>query len=187
MEKLIYNKFFRVGVKITLSLWAAYHVVAMIVLPNGMSFFARKVQPYVFSYANSVGLNVGWSFFSPDPANVLYLRYVVYFKDPDKESVEDFFPKEKNKAATSIRGKRDWTVMRFMLLDHKRLGVLMAPWICRQYKDAENVNLEYVMETVPPIDEAQLMANRDVQDLSQELQLIKVDHSCGESQDEILL
>lgn len=158
----------------------------MIVMPNAFSFLGRQL-PLIYPYANAMGLNVGWSFFSPDPAHVLYLRYVVYFQDSDKESVEGFFPKEKNHSATDIRGKRDWTVMRFMLLDHKRLGVLMGPWICRQYPGAENVYMEYVMETVPPIDAAQTSMNRDVQELSQELQFIKVDHNCTGEQDKVWL
>ena len=173
--------------KVILSLWLVFHVLTMVIMPNANSFASRQFRDVVYPYSNVMGLTVGWSFFSPDPAHVLYLRYVVYFKDQDRESIEGYFPKEKNKAATDVRGKRDWTVMRFMLLDHKRLGVLMAPWICRQNPGAESVYLEYVMETVPPMDEAQSAVSKDIQDLSHDLQFIKVDHNCEGEQDDVLL
>lgn len=174
-------------VKVLLSVWIVIHGTCILVMPNANSFLGRQLSEWFYPYGNAVGLNVGWSFFSPDPANVLYLRYVVYFQNADKEAYEGFFPREKNRPASTVQGKRDLAVLRFMLLDHKRLGVLMGPWLCRQHKGAESVYMEYMMETVPPIDLAQTSIGKDVQELSQELQFIKVDHNCTQEQDQIWL
>ncbi|MGZ3772069.1 MAG: hypothetical protein ACXVCY_08205 [Pseudobdellovibrionaceae bacterium] len=175
--------------KTLLSLWIIYNIFIMLVMPNIGGFIGRISSKYITPYANTVGLNAGWNFFSPDPAHTMYLRYTVRYVDSQgieiKEPVEDFFPKEKNQAVHAVSRKRDLYAMRFMLLDSKRLRILLGPWLCRQYPGATSVEMEHVIETVPLLDQVVTLKEEAVSDLSQEIQSIREFHSCLGTDDEV--
>ncbi|WII71005.1 hypothetical protein QJS83_11085 [Bdellovibrio sp. 22V] len=160
----------------------------MLVMPNVGAYFGRVTSKFITPYANTVGLNASWNFFSPDPAHTMYIRYVVRYLDEEgnetKESVEGFFPEEKNLGISSPFRKRELYAMRFMVIDPKRLRVLLGPWLCRQYPEATSIEMEHVIETVPPLDQVVTLKDETVKDLSQELQFIREYHSCTGGSDE---
>ena len=174
--------------KAFLSLWIVYNIFTMLVMPNVGAYFGRTTSKFITPYANTMGLNAGWNFFSPDPAHTMYIRYVVRYLDDQgnetKEPVEAFFPEEKNRSVPEASRKRDLYAMRFMVVQPKRLRVLFGPWLCRHYPGASSVDIEHVIETVPPLDEVVYRTDETVQGLSQELQYIRESHSCTGSADE---
>lgn len=188
---LLINDFLSLGLKAILSLWIVYNIFTMLVMPNIGAYFGRVSSRFITPYANTVGLNASWNFFSPDPAHVMYIRYLINYTDaegtPTKEAVEGYFPPEKNQAVQSIFRKRELYVMRFMVIDPKRLKVFMGPWLCRQYPGATSVDMEHVIETVPPLDQVVAFKNEGVKDLSQELQYTRETISCSAIQDEVTL
>ncbi|MGZ3817133.1 MAG: hypothetical protein ACXVCA_08220 [Bdellovibrio sp.] len=174
-----------------LSLWIVYNIFTMLVMPNVGAYFGRMTSKFIAPYANTVGLNASWNFFSPDPAHTMYLRYTVFFTDADgnevKEPIENYFPAEKNKGVHSLSRKRDLYAMRFMIIEPTRLQNLMGPWLCRQYEGASSVQMEHVVETVPLLDQAVTLKDEMVQDLSQEVQVNRETHSCNGKSDEVTL
>lgn len=177
--------------KALLSLWVVYNIFTMLVMPNVGAYFGRASSKYIAPYANTVGLNAGWNFFSPDPAHTMYLRYTVRYSDPEgnetKEPIEGFFPAEKNQGVHALSRKRDLYAMRFMIIEPKRLRVLMGPWLCRQYPGATSVEMEHVVETVPFLDQVVTLKEETVKDLSQELQFVRENYSCVGGSDEVTL
>ncbi|HWU42195.1 MAG TPA: hypothetical protein VN132_02115 [Bdellovibrio sp.] len=173
--------------KILLSFWIVYHLFAMLIMPNVGSYLGRSTSPFIAPYANSIGMNASWNFFSPDPAYVMYIHYLVNFRDNDgnliKESVDGFFPEEKNKSISSLFRKREFYVMRYMVINPQRLKTLMAPWLCRQYPQSTSVELEFVVETVPTLEQAAAFHGDNIRDLSQEMQFGKETVSCEENQE----
>ena len=176
--------------KILASFWAVFNIFVSLVMPNVGAYFGRVTASFVTPYANTIGLNASWNFFSPDPAHTMYIRYTVYFYDDFgneiRPTIEGFFPKEKNKSITSDLNKRDLYAMRFMVIEPKRLRVLFGPWLCRKYEGASSINMEHVVETVPPLDEVVTFKGETVRDLSQELQYSKVSHNCHSADEEVL-
>lgn len=174
--------------KVLLSLWIVYNIFTMMVMPNIGAYFGRASSRFIIPYANTVGLNAGWNFFSPDPAHTMYIRYMIRYLDSEgvesKEPVEGFFPREKNLSISNPTRKRDLYAMRFMVIEPKRLRVLMGPWLCKQYPGASAVEMEHVIETVPPLDQVVMMKEDTVKDLSQELQYTREFHSCTGGSDE---
>lgn len=170
------------------SLWIVYNIFVMLVMPNVGAYFGRTASPLITPYANTVGLNASWNFFSPDPAHTMYIHYTIHYLDEEgnetKEAVEGYFPREKNKGNMAASRKRDLYAMRFMVIEPKRLRILMGPWLCRQYPGATSVEMEHVIETVPPLDQVVTLKDETVKDLSQELQYIREDHSCVGGADE---
>lgn len=179
--------------KAALSLWIVYNIFVMMVMPNVGAYFGRVTANVVTPYANTVGLNAGWNFFSPEPAHPMYLKYSVHYSDEMgeevKESVEGQFPMpltEDKRPLPNITRKREWALMRYMVLDPKRLRQLMGPWLCRQYPGATSVDMEHVIETIPFLDQAVRYRDETVQDLSREIQYVRESIKCGEIDEETL-
>ncbi|KHD88765.1 MAG: hypothetical protein OM95_06420 [Bdellovibrio sp. ArHS] len=174
--------------KVLLSLWIVYNIFTMFVMPNVGAYFGRATANFITPYANTVGLNASWNFFSPDPAHTMYVRYTVRFSDEEgndvQEPVEGYFPAEKNKGISNATRKRELYAMRFMVIEPKRLRLLYGPWLCKQYPGASSVEMEHVIETVPPLDQVVLRRDETVKDLSQELQYVREYYSCTGGADE---
>src|SRR3954467_1869488 len=63
--------------KLVFSLFLLYHLAVIVIMPNPSSLLGRKYSRYLTDYANSLGLNTTWQFFSPGPAPVFYLEYTI--------------------------------------------------------------------------------------------------------------
>lgn len=181
--------------KALLSLWIVYNIFVMLVMPNVGAYFGRVTANVVTPYANTVGLNAGWNFFSPEPAHPMYLKYTVYYPESEnlegetsqeeREPVEGFFPVQNDKRnVPNITHKREWALMRYMVLDAKRLRLLMGPWLCRQYPGAASIDMEHVIETIPFLDQAVRFQDESVKDLSKEVQSVRESVSCQGGMDE---
>nr|BFD66841.1 hypothetical protein HAGR004_18630 [Bdellovibrio sp. HAGR004] len=181
--------------KALLSLWIVYNIFVMLVMPNVGAYFGRVTANVVTPYANTVGLNAGWNFFSPEPAHPMYLKYTVYYPESEnlegetsqeeREPVEGFFPIQNDKRnIPNITHKREWALMRYMVLDAKRLRLLMGPWLCRQYPGAASIDMEHVIETIPFLDQAVRFQDESVKDLSKEVQSVRESVSCQGGMDE---
>jgi hypothetical protein len=177
-----------------LSLWIVYNIVVITVMPNAGSYFGRVTSRFIGPYANAVGLNAGWNFFSPDPAHTMYIRYMVYFNnpsvtesEPEKEPIEGYFPAEKNKMISSVFRSRELYLMRFMIIDKRHLKNLFGAWLCRQYPGASSVDMEHVIETVAMLDQAAAFKDESMADLSKEMQFVAERFRCDHSEDEVEL
>jgi hypothetical protein len=176
--------------KVVLSLWALYHITAILVMPNLGSYLGRGIQPAIATYASTIGFNAGWNFFSPDPAHIMYIRYIIHYGNEgseEKEAVEAYFPPEKNKGIFSITRQRELYAMRFMVIDPMRLKTLFGPWLCRQYPGSSYVEMEHVIETIAPLQQIVTLTDETVESLSKEVQFVRANHSCdGSGEDEVL-
>lgn len=168
--------------KVILSVWIVYNIATMVVMPNAGSFFGRKYGHIFAPYANSVGLNASWNFFSPDPAHTMYIKYFVEFTgadgEPTQESILGYFPEEKNQMVLDTNRRRELYVMRFMMIGQNRLQGLFAPWLCKKHPGATNIHIEQVIETVAPLDEVLLAKEETVKELSKEIQYANFDYHC---------
>ncbi len=139
-----------------ISLWIIYHLVVILIMPNSTSFLLRQLGSPFLSYANVLGLNTSWNFFSPDPAHVMYFQYSVTRKDQSSEEESEvlYIPPEKNKGPFGNTKRRLMYSMRYMVLDQRRVDALLGPWLCRRHPEAFHIHVEHKIESIPPIDEA---------------------------------
>lgn len=183
MRAMLKSKKTLVYIKALLSLWALYHLLVVIVMSNGGSFVGRLLQGYITPYANITGFNTSWNFFSPDPAHTMYFRYLVYFNDengePLQEEVEGFFPRLKNQGTFDPRERRELYLMHFFLLNPERLEKLFAPMICRQYPGATSLRVDFIIESIAPLDQAVTLKRDSMADLSNQYEFIKREYSCN--------
>ncbi len=193
-ERLRYNSTKSVkslALRIFLSAFIVFHLSVIIILANGGSYLGRSLQASLLPYANTLGLNATWNFFSPDPAHTMFYRYKIYFESPVgeelKESIEGFFPPEKTHIVIDSSKRRLLYSMRFLTIDPSRIKSLMAPWLCKQYPGASRVRMEYIVNQIPLLDVAVARKDDPMDDLVSEKNLINNEVSCTQGADEVSL
>jgi hypothetical protein len=182
MRAMLNSRKFIVLGKSLLSIWILYHLFVVVIMSNGGSFMARFFEHQITTYANQTGFNTSWNFFSPDPARTMYIRYLVNFTDENgeltRDPIEGFFPALKNVGTFDSRERRELYLMHYFILSPERLESLFAPTICRQYPGATSIYVDFVTESIPPLDQAAIMKNQTMEDLSKQNELIKREINC---------
>jgi len=175
------------ALKIFLSLFLVYHLAVIIILPNSGSYLGRSTEKWITPYANYLGLNTTWNFFSPDPAQTMFVKYTVWFDDLNaakaKDPVEGFIPPEKEKIVLDSSKRRLLYAMRFLILDTNRMKTILAPWLCRENPGAQLVKIEHILEAIPNLEKAGLGEER----ASEGRQLMELSYECNGSHDEEVL
>lgn len=171
--------------RILLSAFIVYHLTVIVVLANGSSFLGRSLSPWIQAYGNFLGLNVTWNFFAPDPAHTMFIHYNIHFPDqPDgssKDSIAGYIPPDKEKIVIDSSKRRFLYAMRYLILDEKRMKVLLGPYLCRQHPDAESVNIQNILEPIPNLDLSQLGEMRP----REEATLMEHHFDCQAAPDEV--
>jgi len=177
--------------KVLLSVWLVFHVIVLVVMPNGASIMGRRLGPLIGPYGAMLGLNTAWNFFSPDPAHTMYLKFTVSYEDADgkslKEAEEIFMPPEKDQGVWSLSKRRELYAMRYMILDPRRVDAVLGPWLCRTKAGATSIHIDHVINSVPTLDEANLFSDQKVGDLGKEFNFISKDYRCSQVNDEVNL
>ncbi|PIS11805.1 MAG: hypothetical protein COT73_01830 [Bdellovibrio sp. CG10_big_fil_rev_8_21_14_0_10_47_8] len=147
-----------------ISLFVLFQLLVIFIAPNASSYLGRSLLPFVFSYANQIGLNTTWNFFSPDPAHTMFTKYIVWFEDAEgnelKEAEHGYIPPEKENIVTDSSKRRFLYMMRFLILDTQRMKSILGPWICRSHPGASLVKMEHILESIPTLERAQLGEER---------------------------
>ncbi len=175
------------ALRILLSVFIVYHLIVIAVLANGSSFLGRALDPWITPYGNFLGLNVTWNFFAPDPAHTMFIQYNIRFEDADgldlKDPKEGYFPPEKTRIVIDSSERRFLYAMRFLILDEKRMKVLLGPFLCRQNPGATAVHIKNILEPIPNLDVSQI---GDLQE-KQEATILEHTFYCNRPQDEVAL
>jgi hypothetical protein len=170
-------------------IFCVYHFVVMVMMPNSASIVGRKAGRYFAPYANLIGLNGTWEFFSPDPPQPLFFDYRVYFENSNgeevKPSVKAYFPEWKIDRTLHPNRIRMKNAVRFFALNQKAVEVAFVGWLCRKYEGATRVNINEIMEPVETLDRLSINQVDDIErapaDEDSRRQMIKIESYCGEN------
>ena len=128
----------------------------MVVMGNGSSFLGRYTASFYTPVANMIGVNTTWNFFSPDPANIMYFKYIIHFEDeygnPTQEPIEQFYPTHKDGSEFAHHVRRQNYMMRFVAIDSERIEQYFIPWICKKNPKATKIQFEFIMNAIPSLD-----------------------------------
>ena len=61
--------------QLLLSVWAVFHVSAVLITPNRESYLGSRVSALMEPYANFLELSASWNFFAPQPGPPIRLEY----------------------------------------------------------------------------------------------------------------
>ena len=87
-------------------------------------------------------------------------------------------PQDKNIGTFDVRRRRELYMMHFFIGRPDRIEALFVPHICKQHPGATSVRIEFVVETVAPLDEATTFKQESMSDLSKQLEYIKQEYAC---------
>lgn len=151
MRKLNLSRFLR----LILSIFILYHLAVITVMPNPGSLLGRKFSRYLADYANTLGINTTWQFFSPGPAPVFYLEYDVEGADLDAETESFQLPPKRRASYYDEFYNRTLYSMRFFVLAPiETFERFFVRWLCKQHPEAETLSIRTVGEPVKNIERA---------------------------------
>ncbi len=163
------------------TLFLIYHVAVILLMPNSGSILGRRWGNLIAPYANSIGMNATWEFFSPDPPQPFYFNYSVYFETEDGEEkrppVEGFFPEWRTERTLHPNKIRLKNTVRFFALTRTSVEQTFIGYLCRRYPEANRVKVRQVLEMVPPLEQAK---TRDWTFDDNRMEAFPVEASCSE-------
>lgn len=168
--------------KIIISGFICYILVVATVMPNGTSFLGRWLSNIILPVSNQLGFTVNWNFFAPDPAQTMYISYVVNFKDEAKEPVQGYIPPQKKDIVVDSSERRLLYAMRFMIIEEKRLSLILGPYLCRQFQGASSIFIRSILEPILNLDAARGGAEE-----KPEATIMEHTHDCLKEADEVSL
>ena len=156
--------------KAFLTIFIVYHLLTVLIMPISGSMLGRRMGHVFSPYANLLGFNNTWQFFSPGPSPMFYLEYEVEKTDSDAiASQVSFYPPAREKLTWDDGWNRRLFGMRFFSLNGDLLERFLGPYLCRQNPDAQAISVKRVFEKVEDIERIGEWA--DFRELSQRLDL----------------
>ena len=178
----------RMTLEILFTIFILFHLLVILVLPNGGSYLGRAFQKMITPYANQLSLNATWNFYAPDPAHKMYVRYNVRYEDASgieqKESINGQIPAEGENIAMTGSKRRMMYAWRFLTVDAHHMKMLMGPWLCREYPGASTITMENILDPIENLDRAQFSDSEPAQERS----LLQVAFHCNEvNEDDVVM
>jgi hypothetical protein len=143
--------------RVLVSLFLLYHLAAVLILPNPSSMLGRKYSRYLADYANNLGINTTWQFFSPGPAPTFYLEYEIETgsEELDEEPQTHQFPERRRASFYDELFNRTMSAMRFFVLaPEETFERFFVPWLCNKHPGAKRISIRTVGEPVVNIERA---------------------------------
>ncbi|MEK6554565.1 MAG: hypothetical protein AABZ31_04945 [Bdellovibrionota bacterium] len=142
--------------KILLSIFLAFHVSAIFVLPNPDSILYREWQNVFATYGSSIGMNTTWRFFSPNPAlSTVEYEVVRSGEEPERHR----YPESVAQVGSREAFNRLMNFAIFMAANREYLEKYLHPYICKLHPEAEQISYYVITNKFPTIENAQLRAS----------------------------
>lgn len=143
--------------KLLLSLFVVYHLIAVLLMPNHHSFVHREFGWLFLPYANTLGLNTPWQFFSPDPSSHVYFEYEVIPESIDRDIEKHRWPPEDKSRYLVDNYMRLIYHSRFTTSSKERIETFLIPWLCRHHPGAREITVTTMSEELVSLDKARIL------------------------------
>lgn len=150
-------------VKVLLSLFIVFHLLAVLVLPNPNSILYRRL-PILVEYGNLLAINTTWRFFSPNPL-IKTVEYETYEYDDFYDVIKSeshLFPE----SVSGVGGREAFNrTMNYAMIASSRADwaqELLGPLLCKKHPNADEIAIYQVRNDLMAIEKAQLYENSDL-------------------------
>ena len=150
--------------RILLSLFLVYHLIAVVLLPNPYSVVGRVFTPLFTTYASTLGMNTTWQFFSPNPMPHRYLSYTFSSSETAEEADkviegedEDHYwpPRDRSQIWRENYNRQVYhSVVTTVLRD--KTPTHLIPWLCQRHPGAVSISLYAHAKQLPSIERAKI-------------------------------
>ncbi len=168
--------------KLILALFLVFHLAAVVILPMGSGLLNRHWGRFFIGYANTLGFNTTWQFFSPGPSPTFYLEYEFDEGGEDFEESEIYLlPERRTGFWWSDFYNRRLYSMRFLSLAPNLLVQYLVPWLCQKNPKAKAVTVQKIFERITNVERETGGAAEDTfQDMEVKERVARETHSCPE-------
>ena len=161
----------------------------MLVVANPGSILSREIPYFMIHYANTLGLNTTWQFFSPNPGGERYLEYEVHLDDgmSDEELVWDevmgdkdkyhYWPPKPGMGMLRENINRCFYHSLLSTFGEQRIKDVFIPWACRKHPEAYSISIRGKTKALPTIEVAQI-ENKSFEHLSKSYDFELKEHIC---------
>lgn len=170
----------RLLLKAALSVFIAYHLFCVSLLPNSASIIGRKLGAVLTPYANPLIFNRTWQFFSPGPMPRFDLEYEVITPDSEMDLMRDakIYPVKPDGFTLGDYYLRSLAGMRFLGIKDDTFEKFFIPYLCRQYPTATALDIRSVMEEVPQMESIGSEETMGFKDLAERKDLPRRRYEC---------
>ena len=147
----------QVTLKLLVSVFIVYHLLMVFISPNKLSMIHEKLMPYFISYAHTLAMDVGWSFYAPNPYSYFYFEYEVIYKN-DRVNTFRWPPsrKESKKNIFSYNRLISHTLF-FMLSGARNVRKHLLPYLCHIHPESKEITAQAIVEDRPHFKKAQVL------------------------------
>lgn len=145
------------SIKVLLSMFFVYHVAAALLLPNSSSILTKKYADFFLAYANTIGLNTTWQFFSPGPGPSFYLEYQAEMADANGEVDEKLYryPPIRRFPTLNDSFMRRLNNLKFFSSNDDLFASRVIPYLCGKLPGAVAMHVRKVVEKIPDLEQAE--------------------------------
>lgn len=152
-------------------------------MPVGSSLAGRKLYRYFATYANTLGFNTTWQFFSPGPSPMFYIEYEPDFgtdEDWTEESPAPFtYPPKREGFSWSDGWNRRLFGMRFLALHPHLMPRFFIPFLCREHPGAKAIDVRSTIDQIEDLERSDRWT--ELEDSTRRIDLPRERYSCEEA------
>jgi hypothetical protein len=158
--------------------FVAFHLTAIVVLPNPDSILFKKTQSVFATYGNILGFNTTWRFFSPNPGLQILEYEAVGYDDSSQIRFEKTgrFPVRPIDASSQESMTRLMSSGMFLAARAENAEQVLRPFFCRRFPEADEVSLFRTQDHLAHLERAAYVGgDRDTLITSQKALAFKFD------------
>lgn len=148
------------ALKAVLSLFIAYHLLVILLIPNYTFFITEVLGKWIHPYANELGLNANWSFFAPNPMAPAIVTYEP--EPPTRPPSRGLLPDPRCCDFRQMKDRR----LAFLALSFQFPSVrgVLVDWMCRATPGAARLRVSRFTVPAPTLEE--VLGGASLNDLS---------------------
>jgi hypothetical protein len=132
---------------ILLSVWIAFHGIAIMLAPGPMTYLYQSARPLFLPYWQIFGLGSTWSFYAPDPAPPIFYEWE--WEDAAGKRHTGSYPQFPSPYWNGDRQALRITAMGYIFTNQGMAERTFIPYVCRTQPEARGVSLWRVAYPVP--------------------------------------
>jgi len=149
----------------------------VILIPNPNSIVATEWGWLFTPYANTLGMNTTWQFFSPDPSLNMYFPYEIQVANG--EPVSGRWPPAREEVPHMLleNYRRIFYHSLYTTIAPERVENFLVPFLCKRVPGALSIFIRTIIEDVPPIEKSRV-DRKDFAGLRFEMRNVDQEYPC---------
>jgi hypothetical protein len=149
----------QLALRVLSSLAILFHLMVVGLAPNPDSVLYWRVEKVLLPYANILGLNTTWRFFSPNPNLQTMYYQALGYNDAGEVIFEanKSFPEKGVEAHNAESFNRLMSASMMVSARPELFDQILTPYLCRRHPEAQEIYIYFLRNQMPSLDKAKIM------------------------------